>query len=390
VLGVERGGVYRTVNGFEWEVVGEAVDSALRTYQRTRSFPSSPAARQKLQAATDALRTPATPTTPIESLVVALKCHQTLPVMRQLAPRLSPESCVVLLQNGMGVYDELCASLWPDPARRPQFILGSTTHGARMRTQQAFKGGKMERGVVHTGLGGISWGIVPDPRGKVDYERLLFPAVRPSITTPTPAFKLPLPSLSPTANASTLDQTLAALLSLTDLQPALLPIQELYHTLLLKLAINSAVNPLTALLGVQNGALLGPEHAHTLIRSILDEASAVITAYLAHLDRATPLSAETKALFSPEAMEARTTEVLTATARNTSSMASDFQRLGTPQSSGTEIDYINGFLVRLGERMGMPTPVNAALLRLVQAKEEVAGVSPNLLLRPVNGNKGKR
>lgn len=372
------------------------MDAAVKTYARTRAFPSFPAARQKLQAATDALLTGATPTTPIESLVVALKCHQTLPIMRQLAPRLRPESCVVLLQNGMGVYDELCASLWPDPERRPQFILGSTTHGARMRTQAAFRGGRMERGVVHTGQGGIAWGIVPDPRGQVDYERRLFPssaaakAERPSIATPTPGYQLPLPSLSPTpGNATPLDRTLTALLSLTELEPALLPIQELYHTLLLKLAINSAINPLTALLGVLNGALLGPEHTQHLIRSVLDEASKVITAYLEHLDPATPLSSETRALFSPRALVARTTEVLTATAKNTSSMASDVQRLGTPQSSGTEIEYINGFLVRLGERMGVDTPVNGALVRLVKSKEEVAGVSPGLLLKPA-GKKGKR
>lgn len=388
MLGVEKDGVYSTVSGFEWEVIGDALDSALRIYHRARSFPSSPSATQKLQSATAALTTPATPTTPIDSLIVTLKTPQTLPLLRQLAPRLRPESCVVLLQNGMGIYDALCDSIWPDPQRRPQFVLGSTTHGARVRTVQPIKGGRMERAVVHTGVGETVWGVVPDPRGQVEYDRLLFPSAdcRPTVTTPGLPLPLPLPSLSPTPTP--LEQTLNILLSLSALRPTLLPIEELYKSLLLKLAINSAINPLTGILGVQNGALLGSTHTQALISSLLGEASAVITAYLAQLDPSTALTPETRALFSPAALEQRTTQVLTTTARNTSSMASDMSRLLTAENSGTEIDAINGFLVRLGERVGVPTPVNAALVGLVKAREEIASLSPNLLIRPAK--RGKR
>jgi 2-dehydropantoate 2-reductase len=35
----------------------------------------------------------------------------------------------------------------------------------------------------------------------------------------------------------------------------------------------------------------------------------------------------------------------------------------------TEIDLITGSLVREGERVGVPTPLHAAMLRLVKAKE---------------------
>jgi 2-dehydropantoate 2-reductase len=247
----------------------------------------------------------------------------------------------------------------------------------------------MERGVVHTGVGEMVWGVVPDPRGQVDYDSRLFPSdARPTLTTPGP-LRLPLPSLSPTPEATPLDQTLAILLSLSALHPTLLPIEELYKSLLLKLAVNCAINPLTGLLGVTNGALLGPQHTQALISSILGEASAVITTYLAQLSPPTaPLPAETRALFSPAALEQRTTQILTATARNTSSMASDLARLSTPHADGTEIDAINGFLVRLGDRVGVPTPVNTALTGLVKAREEITLVSPNLLIRPAR--KGKR
>jgi 2-dehydropantoate 2-reductase len=38
----------------------------------------------------------------------------------------------------------------------------------------------------------------------------------------------------------------------------------------------------------------------------------------------------------------------------------------------TEIDAINGAIVREGERVGVPTPCNTALVHLVRAREEVA------------------
>lgn len=387
VLSVERGGIVRTATGFQGEIVGPAIDAALYAFHRARAFPG-PEGPKKTAIAAGKLASPYTPTTPIDSLIVALKTHQTLPALRQLAPRLRPESCITLIQNGMGIYDQLCDDIWPDPATRPQFVLASTTHGAaRVRTPKpvrARSGGRVEfeRRVVHTGTGELVFGVVPDPRGEVDYDARLFP------DDPTPAQAqaqnpLPLPSLSPTptTDPTPLERTLAALLSLHPLNPSLIPMPQMYQTLLLKLSTNCAINPLTALLGVQNGALIGPAQTQDVMRAVLGEASEVITRYLASVREGTPLEPETRASFSPAALERRTMAVLAATARNTSSMASDMARLSRGGGQvGTEIEYINGFLVRLGERMGVPTPVNRMLAEMVSAKEEIARISPGLLL----------
>jgi 2-dehydropantoate 2-reductase len=53
------------------------------------------------------------------------------------------------------------------------------------------------------------------------------------------------------------------------------------------------------------------------------------------------------------------------TAKNTSSMLQDVLR-GTP----TEIDAINGAILRAGERLGVPTPVNRMLWRLVSGLDQ--------------------
>ncbi len=62
--------------------------------------------------------------------------------------------------------------------------------------------------------------------------------------------------------------------------------------------------------------------------------------------------------------QARVEEVATATGSNRSSMLSDVSR-GAP----TEIDVINGAIVREGAKLGIPSPVNQTLVWLVKAIE---------------------
>jgi 2-dehydropantoate 2-reductase len=67
----------------------------------------------------------------------------------------------------------------------------------------------------------------------------------------------------------------------------------------------------------------------------------------------------------------RTADVSRATASNRSSMLQDISR-----AAPTEIDAISGAVVRLGQKLGVPTPVNQRLLNLIKAKEQ--GLSFNL------------
>jgi 2-dehydropantoate 2-reductase len=117
-----------------------------------------------------------------------------------------------------------------------------------------------------------------------------------------------------------------------------------------KLVINAAINPLTALLGVPNGALLERPTARALMVSVAREAAAVAVAQGLHLPYPDPVVAV-------ETIARRT-------ATNRSSMLQDIQR-GAP----TEIDAICGAIVTAGESTGVPTPVNRTLWQLVKALE---------------------
>jgi 2-dehydropantoate 2-reductase len=115
-----------------------------------------------------------------------------------------------------------------------------------------------------------------------------------------------------------------------------------------KLVINSAINPLTALLRVPNGELLARPSARALMNALAKETTAVA------------LSERVKLAFSdPVAM---VEGVARNTALNHSSMFQDVQR-----SAPTEIDSICGAITRIGKRNNVPTPNNEVCWQLVQA-----------------------
>ncbi len=117
-----------------------------------------------------------------------------------------------------------------------------------------------------------------------------------------------------------------------------------------KLVINAAINPLTALLRVPNGELLSRPAARELMSEAACEAALVAARQGITLPYTDPI----------DAVE----DVAQKTAGNTSSMLQDVLR-GKP----TEIDAINGAIIRSGEALGVPTPVNRMLWRLVRSLE---------------------
>jgi 2-dehydropantoate 2-reductase len=115
-----------------------------------------------------------------------------------------------------------------------------------------------------------------------------------------------------------------------------------------KLVANCAINALSALLGVANGALSqGPRRVS--LEGVAREVGAVARA------RGIDLDADPAQL---------ALEVARATAANNSSMLQDLQR-GAP----TEIDALCGAVTLEGRRLGVPTPLNEQLWRQVLARQ---------------------
>ena len=115
-----------------------------------------------------------------------------------------------------------------------------------------------------------------------------------------------------------------------------------------KLVVSSAINPLTALLRVKNGELLENPPIKTIMRELACETAAVAESEGVKLPFAKP----------GDAAE----EVAQRTAGNLSSMLQDVMR-----GAETEIEAINGEVVRLAAAKNVSVPVNGAMVSLVNA-----------------------
>jgi 2-dehydropantoate 2-reductase len=121
-----------------------------------------------------------------------------------------------------------------------------------------------------------------------------------------------------------------------------------------KLVVNSAINPLTAILRIPNGQLLERPAARQLLRALAEETAAVAHAEQVRLP--------------PSDLVDMVETVALRTATNHSSMFQDVQR-GAP----TEIDAICGAVTLAGRKHSVPTPVNQTCWHLVQALTQVRG-----------------
>jgi 2-dehydropantoate 2-reductase len=105
-----------------------------------------------------------------------------------------------------------------------------------------------------------------------------------------------------------------------------------------KLAVNCAINPLSAVRALPNGALLARSEDRELLAAAAREVQQVAAA------RGVDLGTDAAELARGVARR---------TGGNRSSMLQDVER-GAP----TEIDALNGAVILEGRRLGVPTPVN--------------------------------
>jgi 2-dehydropantoate 2-reductase len=118
-----------------------------------------------------------------------------------------------------------------------------------------------------------------------------------------------------------------------------------------KLIFNAATNPIGALTGLTHGRVCERDDLRRLVSGLVDEGKAVCAAQGIELDA------------DPE-------ELIDHAARpdvaydHKASMLQDVEA-----RRATEVDYLNGGIVRFGREHGVPTPLNEAIAALIRARE---------------------
>lgn len=235
----------------------------------------------------------------LDLLLVTVKAYDTRCALDGLigAGGVGPSTLVLTLQNGLGNAETIAGRVGPE-----RTLCGVTAQGATL----------LAPGLVrHGGRGPTELGTLAGTGGDAPARRVadwLTGAGLPAAAVPD--YRVPLWS---------------------------------------KLAVNCAINPLTALLRIPNGELLRRPAATALMEAAAHEVARVARAEGIPLER-------------DPAEHART--VAAASASNRSSMLQDVER-----GRRTEVDAISGAVASLGNRHGLPTPVNATLAALVRSLE---------------------
>ncbi|RHW36509.1 2-dehydropantoate 2-reductase [Neobacillus notoginsengisoli] len=131
--------------------------------------------------------------------------------------------------------------------------------------------------------------------------------------------------------------------------PDFFPIQiagDYYKMLANKLAANAVINPLTAILGVNNGELVNNKYFEKALEGLFDEVAQI----LSFTDRTNALT--------------KVKGICRNTAENRSSMLKDLDA-GRP----TEVDAILGFLVDEAYRKKLKTPMISTYYHLIKGRE---------------------
>lgn len=118
-----------------------------------------------------------------------------------------------------------------------------------------------------------------------------------------------------------------------------------------KLIVNAGINAITAISGLKNGELIELDECRQILRSSVQESVRIVKRKRIKLLYDDPIQ--------------KVESVCRATADNASSMLQDVLN-----KRRTEIDFINGAIVRQAKALNIPTPVNEVLTNLVKTIEK--------------------
>lgn len=229
-------------------------------------------------------------------IVVTVKAWQVETAIEPLLPYISTDTIMMLMHNGMGTAQLIETKLADNP-----LIVATTTHGAYKPSQEQ---------VLHTGQGNTQLGGFNAKGAQCDFLAKVMNHALPEV------------NWNPNINAA----------------------------LWTKLAINCAINPLTAINQCKNGELAAPEFA-TELANITRELVEVMNKEGIKVDF--------------DSLHTTIMQVVNATAANYSSMRQDVFH-----QRRTEIDFITGYLLKAAEKHHISTPENAKLYQRIKQIEQ--------------------
>jgi len=255
-------------------------------------------------------------------VLVCVKSPDTESTGRELAPHLAPDACVLSLQNGV------------DNAARLQAVLGRPVAPAVVYVASEMAGPGHVR---HMGRGEL---VIPSDIGAATSTEAA------DAVAALGASRAPVPL----AESGLASPDIVALFARAGVPVELS--DNVLGALWGKLLLNCGYNAISAITDIPYGRMVALPGVARTVHDAVAECLAVAAAMDVSI---------------PGDVWAAVERIATSMPGQVSSTCQDLRR-GKP----TEIDHLNGYVVRQGDRLGIPVPLNRALHALVKALEAKA------------------
>lgn len=274
---------------------------------------------------------------PISNLVVSAPPSHTVKLLEQVKDRVDERTAICLMQDGLGVVEAASNKVFTDPKTRPSIVLGHMSHSLALdRNANAVHSMKPD---YHTALTGVRPYL---GKKHEDRERRHGPA------TTTESWLRTQDMLSRFAAA-------------TDLHAHGFPLDQWLKLKIPSLMFSAVADPICVLLDSRYDQLLWNPTATRLMGQLLDEIADVV-ALMPELRNA---SIALQAALRGEGMRKHTINRLKAKKDAPSRMVMQIQR-----GQLTDIDYLNGYFIERGRRLGLKLPANEMVVGMVKAKHK--------------------
>lgn len=267
----------------------------------------------------------------IEQLVVTLPCGVTKPALENILHRIDNRTTICLIQDGLGVVEQLNNTLFQDPTTRPCYILGHTTASLGFNKKQFFssilrKPGKMYLHAVERGL------------------------------DLAPIFKFH----PPVQHRDNSTQFLRTLVTTPGLKAGGFGLENFLMKKLPAMVFSAIIEPMAIVLDTTYDQVLLNERAITLADELLGELFNVIMAL--------PELTNSSKVVEHCGMDALRKKTLGRLVEKGVSQSQMLSRVRAGQ--WVDIDYLNGYFVRRGKELGIKTPQNEMVVDVVKARIE--------------------
>jgi ketopantoate reductase len=265
---------------------------------------------------------------PISHLIVTVPAASAVRSIYTILPRITSDTVVCFLQNGLGVAEAVNEAFFPNALDRPLYVLGHMTHTLAPKLGEPFTVSEINQG------------------------RLMLTALGHNLGHSQIRYHPPIERNDRIAHFINLMATVPRL------QASGYSFEGMMMKKLKRLIVTSVLEPLTVVLNCNYEKLLKNTYANYMIDQLLGEILAVV-ARLPELRGSTEIQSMIRRGDFRNHVYKRLMFL-----KNSSSR----MQVQTMRGHQTDIDFLNGYFVKRGREVGVRCPVNESVIMMAKAR----------------------